>query len=137
MALEPEIVDSILGTIGPDIQQGFGGSFEFVSFGRDLHGSDLAEEHAVATGDFLVAAPWVYRAQHVGLFLGVPATFMEIELRGTTFVRTSEDDPSDQSAWAYYRYIDYLGALHQLGVTTTTRPALMADEWVAQSGNRS
>jgi len=137
MALSPEIVTQILNTIEPDIRAGFKESFRPISFGRDLHGAGLADAKAFATSDVLVAVPWVFRAQHVGDFIGVPATYIEFELRGATFVQVAEDDPGNSEKWGYFRYIDYIGALQQLGVTTTTRPALTAAEYVAWSEHRS
>ena len=137
MALNSEIVTQILNTIEPDIREGFKGSFRPIEFGRDLHGAGLADDKAFATSDLLVVAPWVLRAQHVGDFLGVPATYIEFELRGATFVQVAVDDPGNSEKWAYFRYIDYIGALQQLGVTTTTRPALTAAEYAAWSDDRS
>ncbi len=136
MTLDPEIVTQVLDTVGPDIREGFKGAFRPISFGRDLHGAGLADEKSFATSDSLVVAPWVLRAQHVGDFLGVPPTYIEFELRGATFVQVAADDPGNSDKWAYFRYIDYVGALQQLGVTTTTRPALTAAEYAVWSENR-
>jgi hypothetical protein len=56
--------------------------------------------------------------------LDIEETGVNFELRGTTFVDIREDE----SYWVYYRYIDFIGALHQLGVPTVARPVLTAPD---------
>jgi hypothetical protein len=128
---DSEIVKSVVTSIEEDIRDGLGDALQFVDFQRDLEGSGLAPDDLVATASELVAVPWIYRCVHVGEFLGVPPTYVQLEIRGTTFVRAT----STQSAnWVYYRYIDFIGVLHQMGVSTTTRPALTPeqyDNWLA------
>lgn len=123
---DEEGMRNVLEAVAADIAGGFEGVFSSGEFRRELHGSDLDENEVFATAKELVAVPWVYRCRHIGDFLGVPPTFIEIELRGATFVRVVSPDPKE---WDYFRYIDYVGALHQLGVTTTSRPALTVDEF--------
>ena len=123
---DSEIVDQVARSIEADIQNGFAGALEPIGFVRDLDGADLDEGDLVATAEQLVVVPWIYRCAHVGEFLGIPPTYIELELRGTTFVRVGS---GDESEWEFYRYIDYLGALHQIGVSTASRPALTAEEF--------
>ena len=85
-----------------------------------LHECDLDEDQALATADVLVAVPWKYPCTHVGTFMNIEATGLDFDLHGTTFVDVR--GPSD--SWTYYRYIDFIGALHQLGVSTDVRPVL-------------
>jgi hypothetical protein len=89
------------------------------AFSFGLHNSTLDDASAMATSENLVALPWRYPCTHTGTFLDIPATGIDFELRGTTFV-----DVTDQyeREWIYYRYIDFIGALHQLGVPTAARP---------------
>jgi hypothetical protein len=89
-------------------------------FAVELHGSDLTRTQAYATSDLLVAVPWRFRCTHTGPFLNIPPTYLSLELRGTTFV----DIRKDTDAWTYYRYVDFVGALHQIGASTDVRPAL-------------
>jgi hypothetical protein len=130
---DSEIVAKVVNSIEADIRSGFAGALESIGFVRDLDGADLVEDDLVATAEQLVVVPWIYRCAHVGEFLGIPPTYIELELRGTTFVRVEGDSEKE---WEFYRYIDYLGALHQIGVSTASRPALTADEyavWVERS----
>jgi hypothetical protein len=120
------IIHEALRSVEVDVADGFAGVFSARGFTRDLNGASLDENAVVATTSELVVVPWVYSCTHVGEFLGVPPTYIELELRGTTFVHATGPDPE---AWDYYRYIDFVGALQQLGVTTTSRPALTADEY--------
>jgi hypothetical protein len=108
-----------------DIQNGFLeilASRDDAPFFFGLHECDLDAQQAIATADVLVAVPWKYPCTHVGTFMNIPATGVDFVLHGTTFVdvRGSED------SWIYYRYIDYIGALHQLGVSTEVRPVVAA-----------
>ena len=73
------------------------------------------------------AVPWEFPCTHVGMFLGIPPTFLDLVLRGATFVDIREDDPA---RWGYYRYIDYHGALNQIGVTGIERPALSDEDYL-------
>jgi hypothetical protein len=133
MAFDDKTLDRALKSVEHDLIAGFEGVLEPCEFSRDLHGAQLEHEQLFATSEHLVVVPWVFRAVHVGELLGVPPTFVEIELRGTTFVHASAKDPSE---WAYYRYVDYLGALHQLGVTVS-RPALTSDEYSVWKDRRA
>jgi hypothetical protein len=133
MASDDKYLDRALQSVEHDLIAGFEGVLDPCEFTRDLHGADLAHEQLFATSKDLVVVPWVFRAVHVGEFLGVPPTYVEVELRGTTFVHVSG---RDESEWAYYRYVDYLGFLHQLGVTVS-RPALSSDEYTAWNNRRT
>jgi hypothetical protein len=93
------------------------------SFAFGLHDSDLEDDLAFATSDQLVVVPWRFPCTQVGTFLDVPATNVDLELRGTTFVDIRKAEPD----WTYYRYIDFIGALHQMGISTNGRP-VVADE---------
>ena len=92
------------------------------TFGFGLHDSTLADTIAFATSDELVAVPWRFPCTHVGSFLDIPATLVDLELRGTTFVDIRGAE------WVYHRYIDYIGALHQIGVPTDGRPVHAENE---------
>ena len=61
---------------------------------------------------------WEYSAVHTGDFQGIRPTGQEIVVSGVTIVDTSGGEP------AFHRYIDWVGVLAQLGVSTTGRPAL-------------
>jgi len=124
--LDDSVIEQALRNIEVDIAEGFDGMLSARGFNRDLNGAELAENAVFATSDHLVVVPWVYRCTHTGDFLGVPPTYVELELRGTTFVHACATDPEE---WEYYRYIDFIGALQQLGVTTTSRPALTEEEY--------
>jgi hypothetical protein len=107
-----------------DVEESFKGILESridAPFAFGLHESDLNDATAFATSEELVVVPWRYPCTHTGTFLDIPATELDLVLRGTTFVDI-RDDAVD--AWTYYRYVDYLGALHQLGVPTVARPVV-------------
>jgi len=91
------------------------------TFAFGLHQSDLDDGATFATSNELVVVPWRYPCTHTGTFMDIAATNVDLELRGTTFVDIRSDTQSD---WTYYRYIDFIGALHQLGVPTVARPVL-------------
>jgi hypothetical protein len=84
--------------------------------------SPLDEDDAIATSDTLVVVPWRYPCTHTGTFLDIPPTFVDFELRGTTFINIRTEP------WTYYRYIDFIGALHQIGVSTNGRPVSTAPD---------
>jgi hypothetical protein len=107
-----------------DVEEGFKGLLSArtdAQFAFGLHDSDLDDDTAFATSDQLVVLPWRFPCTHTGTFLDIPATELDLELRGTTFVDIRDDA---ESTWTYYRYVDYLGALHQLGVPTVARPVV-------------
>jgi hypothetical protein len=128
MPLADEIVATAMTYVQQDIVDGFdkildpglNPMFEF----DDLGGA-LAIEQSITRSDEAISMPWRYTATHVGPFLGIPATNITFTLRGMTIVI-----PADKlEDWQFFRCIDYLCALHELGVTTTTRPALTPDEY--------
>jgi hypothetical protein len=87
----------------------------------------LVSSDGVTTSDSAVSIPWSYPCRHTGRFLDVDPTLIELELRGMTFVQV--DGESD--GWKYHRFVDFIGALHQIGVTTTSRPMLTTDDYEA------
>jgi hypothetical protein len=114
-----------------DLESGFKESFsarddDSVAF--ELHDADIDDPQVVVRSDDVVAFPWRYSCRHTGPFLGVPATQLDVELRGVTFVDVRD---TDADAWTFYRYVDFLGALHQLGVSAIGRPALAPAEYEA------
>jgi hypothetical protein len=103
-----------------DIEHGFReklSSRDDARFGFGLHGSTIDDDDALLTSDHLVVVPWRFPCTHTGLFLDIPATGVDLELRGTTFI-----DIRDPGAWTYHRYIDFIGALHQIGASYDVRP---------------
>jgi hypothetical protein len=116
-----DFVDEAKKLVQYDVEQGFNdllSSRTDAPFAFGLHESPLDDATTFATSEELVVLPWRYPCTHVGPFLDIPRTDADFELRGTTFVDIREDDPN---AWRYYRYVDYIGALHQLGVPTVAR----------------
>jgi hypothetical protein len=89
--------------------------------------------YLVGRNEDVVAIPWAYRCTHDGFFLGVAPTYLDIVLRGATFVDT-RSGPDDRDNWIYYRYVDYLGALQQIGVTTATRPVVTPEQYDVWEG---
>ena len=53
------------------------------------------------------------------VFLEIPPTYVRFELRGATFVNVGDDDAEQ---WVYNRYVDFLCALHHMGVSTYCPP---------------
>jgi hypothetical protein len=131
--LEPNVIEQASRSVEADVVEGFAGMVTSRGFSPELHESGLDANDALATSDHLVVVPWVYRCTHTGDFLGVPPTYIELELRGTTFVHACA---ASRDGWEYYRYIDFIGALQQLGVATTSRPALSGDEFDNWDRNR-
>ena len=124
-AVRVDIVEGLSGGLSPDPDCA-------EPFSIDLTDSDLAEADVIATGEALVVVPWAYSCVHTGPFLDIPPTYVRFELRGATFVRVGDEDPE---RWMYYRFIDYLCALHHIGVQTNGRAALTLPEcldWVAR-----
>src|SRR5262245_20475376 len=124
MSRGDDFVDLAKERVQVDVEDGFKGMLiaragEPFTFG--LHDSPLDDATTFGTSDELVVLPWRFPCTHVGTFLDIPPTELDLELRGTTFVDIREDD---LTAWRYYRYIDYIGALHQLGVPTVARRVL-------------
>jgi hypothetical protein len=97
------------------------------AFVIELKGSGLGEELAVATSESVVVVPWVYKCVHTGPFLGVQPTYISFDLRGATFVKA---DSPDIEEWLYHRFVDYLCALHEIGISTNVRPALSPEEYL-------
>ena len=122
MARGDDFVDAAKKLVQFDIEDSFKemlSSRSDAPFAFGLHDSNLDDETTFATSDQLVVLPWRYPCTHTGTFLDIPPTEVDFELRGTTFVDIRYDD---ESTWIYYRYIDFIGALHQLGIPTVARP---------------
>jgi hypothetical protein len=102
-------------------------------FAIDLTDSGLEEADVVATSETLVVIPWAYQCVHTGPFLEIPPTYVRFELRGATFVNVADEDPD---RWPHYRFIDYLCALHHIGVQTIVRPALTPPEYLGWAAAR-
>src|SRR4051812_40374217 len=117
-----DIINAFADSLTPDNDAG-GFRIELSRGDRDSEGA-LPPDVVVATSDEVVAVPWVYPCVHIGEFLGVAPTFIRFELSGVTFVPTA--GASDN--WKYHRYIDFLYALQQMGVTLT-RPTLTSEEY--------
>ena len=136
MSKGDEVAEEAMQRVQTDIEEGFRVSFSRRSdatFAFELHdGEELNATPPVATSERLVAVPWVYPCTHTGPFLNIPATFVKLDLRGTTIV----DIRAAPADWSYYRYVDYVGALHQMGVSTAVRPALNEDEYANWLNNR-
>jgi hypothetical protein len=133
-----EVWEDAVELIENDIVNGFEGSLTArrdAPFAIGLSGAEVDEELTVLTSDEFVVAPWIYPCTHTGMFLGVPATYIDLDLRGTTFV----DIRRARNRWKFFRYIDYVGALHQLGVSTSGRPSLSEsqyDNWNTRNAPR-
>jgi hypothetical protein len=124
MSRGDDFIDAARDRVRKDIEEGFKevlSSRHDAQFSFGLHGSDLDDDSAIATSDDLVVLAWRYPCTHTGPFMNIDATGVDLELRGTTFVdlRSSE--------WTYHRYIDFVGALHQIGVSYAVRPVVADD----------
>jgi hypothetical protein len=122
MSRGDDFVDQAKKLVQHDVEEGFRQALTSrgdAPFAFGLHDSELNDATTFATSDELVVLPWRYPCTHTGMFLNIPPTEVDLELRGTTFVDIRYDD---ESTWTYYRYIDYIGALHQIGVPTVARP---------------
>jgi SnoaL-like polyketide cyclase len=135
MPLDPGVVAKVLERFKDDVQAVFAeglspASDDPITIGlvkAEPTGNEPTEQQAVAVSDAVVAVPWTYDCTHTGIFLGIPPTFIRLQLSGTTFI-----DPREQNVhnWTYYRYVDFIGALHQLGVQTSVRPALTSEQYL-------
>jgi aminoglycoside phosphotransferase (APT) family kinase protein len=129
MPIEVAVVQQAMSSVAADLVKGLEGAFTPAPNSPvtiELNGSNLEPMAVTAQAETLVAVPWRFPCTHTGDFLGVPATYIDLELRGATFV---EVNGPDAASWTYYRFIDFLSALHQIGVSTDGRPALTADEY--------
>jgi hypothetical protein len=131
MPQDQTVIDRAIQLVQDDIVDGFKGVLNEIDddefFVIELGDSHLGVAELVAPSDAaVVPVPWRFRCKHEARFLGVPATFVTLDLRGTTFVFPTGDDDSQ---WLLYRYVDYLGALHQMGVSTGPRAALTPDQY--------
>jgi hypothetical protein len=136
MPIDDSIVDIAKAIVENDIRGGFDGVLDATgssAFVFELEDGGLASEDVIATSDSVVVVPWAFHCTHRGSFLGVPATFVELDLRGATFVHVNGED-SDR--WILYRYVDYVGALHQMGVSTVQRPVLSPEEYANWLANQ-
>ena len=127
--------DDVIGGFSEVFAPRSGGGAGGDAFVVGLHDSTLPWEATIAQSDAVAVVPWTLFCTHVGEFLGVPATHIDLELRGTTFIIP---EGQHSTSLQLHRYIDYLGALHQLGAGTTTRPAVSDDEyrnWAAHASS--
>jgi hypothetical protein len=137
MPISPGVIETVKNRVQSDVVSGLSSSFTAddradamnPAFSITLTGpEDLAEGDIVAASESFVAVPWAYACVHTGPFLDVPPTYIRFRLHGTTFVHAAAPDPDD---WTYYRFIDFLCALYNIGISTNVRPALTADEYLA------
>jgi hypothetical protein len=128
MPLNEAVVAGAVNAVLDDVSESFGDALEQIDAPAvDLLGAEGLEQNQMrAASEDLVVVPWVYRCRHIGPFLGVQPTDVVLLLRGATFVQVSE--PDDRERWWYYRYIDYLGALNQMGISVSVRPAPTREE---------
>ena len=135
MPIDPGVVEKVLERFSNDITESFADALSpasdpAVTIGlNEIVPSEpvLTQAELVAVSDALVAIPWSYNCIHTGVFVGIPATYITFELRGTTFVDPRDSNPH---RWTYYRYVDFIGALHQIGVQTSVRPALTDEQYL-------
>jgi hypothetical protein len=80
-------------------------------FARDENGIRGAESGTVAV-------PWAWVGRHDADVMGFAPTGRVIELRGVTMVRDTEDGP------AFTRFVDWITALGQMGISLWTRPVV-------------
>ena len=113
-------------SVEADIRTGFDKILSVGDFKRELDGCTLDEDAVFATAEHLVVAPWVYRCTHIGDFLGVPPTYVDLELRGTTFVHVPSPDPEELVVFPVHRLRRRASPAR---VSTTSRPALTVDEF--------
>jgi hypothetical protein len=130
MPIDLLVLGAVLEAVGEDVTRGYeaalsprgGGD----AFAIGLEDSGLEPMQSFAQSDELVAVPWRYSCTHTGDFLSIPATFVSLELEGVTFVHVRSGERDD---WDFHRYVDYLGALQQIGVSMSVRPALEEEEY--------
>src|SRR5690242_1041258 len=112
MPLDDNTIETAIQNVQIDVEGGFEGVLTALTDGFQVGLVDFADAQAVTSSDLVVTVPWSYRCTHTGRFLEIDPTFVELELRGITAVQV--DGESDD--WRYHRYIDFLGAVHQIGV---------------------
>jgi hypothetical protein len=133
MPIEPAVIETAKAHVQDDVVAGFDGILTpdpglESTFSINLAGSSLAEVQVVAASEAsVVVVPWVYSCVHTGTFLDIPATYIHFDLRGATFVNVGPSNPND---WMYHRFVDFLCALHHIGVYTSVRPALTVPEYL-------
>lgn len=103
------------------------------AFEVDRLADAVPPDDVVTQSETVVTVPWRWRCIHEDShFLGVAPTYQPLTLTGITIVVI--DDPKATDGWLFWRCIDYLCALYELGVTVT-RPALdpeQLERWVAR-----
>jgi hypothetical protein len=124
MPLSEEILATAATNVGDDVTSFFSRYLRPAGphggFAIELNGVEIDPRELVVSSNSVVGIPWAFRGIHINDFLGVCKSGILVELLGATFVDMSSGKEPD---WTYSRYIDYLGALHQLGVTAVSRPA--------------
>ena len=91
-----------------DLEEGLR-QFSFARF-------DIQDDLSPAAGVDVVA--WEAAAEHVGAWMGAPATRLPVVIQGVTFIKHDEDGQP-----RFRRYIDWLDLFNQLGLNGAMRPA--------------
>jgi len=108
-----------------DIEKGIGhifGPFEesAVSIPEEL------EKHLLELNEAtVVAVPWIYKCQHIGIFQDLLPTHRAIEMHGVTFVNYSQDGDNP----VFHRYVDWLGVMNQLGLEVNWRVPIEEEDY--------
>ena len=134
MALGPFFIEAAVEIVEIDITEGFAAMLTpdgDSPFTIGLGDSGLVPSATVAASDDVIAVPWAYTCKHTGTFVGIPATQVTLSLVGVTFVHVAVEMAPQE--WQFHRFIDYIGALHQMGVSAVARPALNPDQYEAWS----
>ena len=130
MPLSDEILTTAATNVEEDVTTFFSAYLEPAGpkggFAIELNGVEISPRELVVSSNSVVGVPWAFRGIHIADFLGVCKSGILVELLGATFVNASSQKEDD---WTYSRYIDYLGALHQLGVSAVSRPAFMPGDF--------
>ena len=130
---DSELIETVMKNVRRDVISGFDDALSADgddAFSIALEPTTLEENLVVATSDAVIVVPWIYRCVHTGVFLDVPPTFVHFELRGATVVnlRLFDDgikpNEDGERPYLYHRFVDFLCALHHIGVSTSVRPAL-------------
>ena len=106
-----------------DVEEGIGSwlladeSVEGAGF-RLLEDLGLEDGHLTNSDAGTVAIPWGYRGRHERDVMGLLPTGRIIDIKGVTLVHETSDGPR------FSRFVDWIGALGQMGVGLFSRPVL-------------
>src|SRR4051812_9307291 len=93
MPIEPADIAAAKAGVLQDLQEGLRSLSPVpdpdTAFSINLSNPDLVEADVVAASEVVVVVPWSYQCVHAGVFLGIPPTFIQFELRGTTIVEVA------------------------------------------------